>query len=74
MKKFIKAVVVASVLVSASSAFATLAGGTKPGANGTGGVSCPHKINAGLFAATAVGQDAASSAANGAVQAGGAVR
>ncbi|MNL22481.1 hypothetical protein D3C87_1438300 [compost metagenome] len=56
MKKFIKAVVVASVLVSANSAFATI---SKSGATGTGGVACPHKLNAGLWDATADKQVAA---------------
>ena len=56
MKKFIKAVIVASVLVSANSAFATI---SKAGANGSGGVACPHKLNTGLFDATADKQVAA---------------
>lgn len=55
MKKFIKAVVVASVLVSANSAFASL---SKAGSSGTGGVACPHKMNVGRFAATADQQTA----------------
>lgn len=55
MKKFIKAVVVASVLVSANAAFASVA---KPGSSGTGGVACPHKMNVGLFASTADTQTA----------------
>jgi hypothetical protein len=48
MKKFIKAVIVASVLVSASSAFATVS----KGASGTGGVDCKAKANPFLTAQT----------------------
>lgn len=61
MKKFIKAVVVASVLVSASSAFATI---SKSSATGTGGVTCPHKANPFLFDATADQQVAAAAKQN----------
>jgi hypothetical protein len=75
MKKFIKAVIVASVLVSASSAFATLqAGGNKPGSNGTGGSSCPHKLNAGLFDSTAQTQTAGAGSTNTGVIGGAVVR
>lgn len=59
MKKFIKAVIVASVLVSANSAFATI---SKAGANGSSGVACPHKLNTGRFDITASNQVAAAAA------------
>jgi hypothetical protein len=65
MKKFIKAVIVASVLVSASSALATLPakyGREKAASNGTAGTECPHAKRAvGRFDITA-SQQAADSA------------
>lgn len=66
MKKFIKAVIVASVLVSASSALATLPaakyGREKAASNGTAGTECPHAKRAlGRFDVTA-SQQAADSA------------
>ena len=60
MKSFIKAAVVATVLVAASTSFASL---NKAGTTGTGGVSCAGKVNNMLFANTADTQKAASSTA-----------
>ena len=69
MKKFIKAVIVASVLVSASSAFATLpSGGNKAAANGTGSTDCPMKANPALFAVTNELPKGATSTAKGPVK------